>query len=111
MLLFENDDRLMVGWVEAQPGGVERELGLMWCDPEGCGNWPGQRQDPWKYIDVSSPIVTFKQVLRPESCSLALVIDRHASTHRSTYCEGVGSWRTTTTPTSPEQGRRLCRTH
>jgi hypothetical protein len=24
------------------------------CDPGTCGNWPGQRQDPWKYIDASS---------------------------------------------------------
>jgi hypothetical protein len=31
------------------------------------GNWPGQRQDPWKYIDASSPHRKFNQVLRPES--------------------------------------------
>jgi hypothetical protein len=24
------------------------------------GNWPGQRQDPWKCIDASSPIEKFK---------------------------------------------------
>jgi hypothetical protein len=32
-----------------------------------CGNWPGQRQDPWKYIDASSPHRKLKQILRPES--------------------------------------------
>jgi hypothetical protein len=31
------------------------------------GNWPGQRQDSWKYIEASSPHRKFNQVLRPES--------------------------------------------
>lgn len=25
------------------------------CDPEVCDNWPGRRQDPWKYIDAELP--------------------------------------------------------
>jgi hypothetical protein len=37
------------------------------CDLEECGNWSWQRQDPWKYIDASSPHRKFNQVLRPES--------------------------------------------
>jgi hypothetical protein len=32
-----------------------------------CGNWSWQSQDPWKYLDASSPHRKFNQVLRPES--------------------------------------------
>jgi hypothetical protein len=39
--------------------------------PSMIGNWPGQRQDPWKYIDASSPpVVKFNQVQNHElTCS------------------------------------------
>jgi hypothetical protein len=37
------------------------------CDLEESGNRPVQCQDPWKYIDVSSPHRKLEQVLRPES--------------------------------------------
>jgi hypothetical protein len=38
-----------------------------------CGNWPGQRQDLWKYIDASTPHRKFRQVLRPESHLVATI--------------------------------------
>jgi hypothetical protein len=39
----------------AKPLTANMPRRLRSCDLEGCGNWPGQRQDPWKYIDASSP--------------------------------------------------------
>jgi hypothetical protein len=39
------------------------------------GNWPGQRQDPWNYIEASSPHRKFNQVLRPESQISVLLAD------------------------------------
>jgi hypothetical protein len=43
----------------------------MHCDSGRCGNWPGQRQDPWKYIAASFPHRKFNQVLQPEITALA----------------------------------------
>jgi hypothetical protein len=58
------------------PKGVAIGLGR-------CGNWSGQRQDPWKYIDANTPHRKFRQVLRPESHSF--LRGPSASEHRRTF--------------------------
>jgi hypothetical protein len=58
--------RQKTGKVAGRPGRPREQKSVILLGRGG--NWPGQRQDPWKYIDANTPRRKFEEVLPgPES--------------------------------------------